>query len=414
MKKSSVIIIVVVFVVISLIAFGVVYLRQYIPKHNWFVTLNPKSEEPYGTKLLLSLLEKSYEEENFKIINKNISTEITDSVKNSLLFFIGHYTYYDSLTIEWFKKYMNNGNSIFIASNIIPEQILSKIFSLDTLHLNTTVHIDSIVEPWFISDSTKKFSFHYHFFKDTVPYRWSYISHNNFDTYWQKSTFKQRAFIDSSRVNFIELEYGAGSMYLYTTPELLTNFYLSTPEGYEYANLLFNVTGNPEKFYWDNISQFPVRMPGYSMETKNPLEFILSKKELRWSWYMAILGIILFFVFRLKRQQNPVPILSSDKNTSVEYAKAVGQLHYKTTTHQNLADQLMKLFDNFVKERYGINIKENKEVKIEKVAKHSGIEKKLIKEIYNSHIRIKYNPDPDTQQTIKLYNHLDHFYKNCK
>jgi len=123
---------------------------------------------------------------------------------------------------------------------------------------------------------------------------------------------------------------------------------------------------------------------------------------------------LLFAVFRLKRKQKPIEVILPDKNSSIEYAKAIGLLHYKTSSHSELAAQLMKLFFAFVKERYKITLNKDREIQKKQIAQHSGISIKIIDDIFREQFSIKYNPEPERGQTIKLHTLLEYFYQNCK
>lgn len=387
-------------------------IRQYLPKYRWQPALTYKSEQPYGLNQLYTILEKSYPENKFVLVNQPINSIIGDDKTKSLLFYAGYDTYYDSLTVQWFKEYMYRGNKICIASTNLPYQLLSEIFEIDGEYFYANSYSDSMITTHFLSDTSKIFQFHFQLLKKKGATEWHYFADTTMKVYWRNYLYEPLSELDSGRTNFIRVDYGRGSLYVYTTPLLLTNYYISTPRGFEYANHFFETMGTVETFYWDNFSRFPGF--GNSTDADNLLEFILSKKELRMAWYLLLLAIVLFALFKLKRRQKPIPVILPDKNSSIEFAKAVGLLHFKTSSTTDLSAQLMKLFFAFVKDRYKVNLNKDREIQKKQIVLLSGINKKIIDDIYKEHFSIKYNPEPDRSQSIKLHSLLEYFYQNCK
>ncbi|MBN2681621.1 MAG: hypothetical protein JXR58_03880, partial [Bacteroidales bacterium] len=111
---------IIVFSVIAALTAGFLILKQYMPEHNWQPTLSHKSSHPYGTSYLYNLLKESYDEDDFMELKKRPQKIIPDSDTNSLLFYIGYNSFFDSLSIEWIRKYMINGNKVCFASNQLP------------------------------------------------------------------------------------------------------------------------------------------------------------------------------------------------------------------------------------------------------------------------------------------------------
>ncbi len=414
MNKTTIIISSIIVLLTAFLGAAVLYFKQFAPKYNWNVTLRYNEKEPYDTKLLYMLLEDTYNKENFSIIHSRLKEKIDDAKTNNLVFFIGNYAYYDSVTTQSLKDFIYRGNSLCIASNSDPSQLLSFLTYYDTVENIINDYNSPLIHTHFTCDTNKKYNFHHQILKDTGNYNWGYLTKTKLSglTSYHPTTYL--SLLDKNYINFIKINYGKGSIFIYTTPILLSNYYLSTEEGYSYALRFFNEIGKHEKFIWDNSSLVFANIRSRSLDSENLLEFILSKKSLRWAWYLSITGIILFILFRLKRQQKPVPVLTPDKNASIEYAKAVGLLYYKTSSHQDLSEHMMKLFYNFIKTRYNLNIKEEKESLIKHVSVSSGMKKEEISIIFDAHIKVKFNPQAEAGHTLKLHSTLENFYKNCK
>ncbi len=415
MKRNTIIIFVVVLLAVTLFAGGYFYLRQFSPRYEWLPDYRHTSEQPYGTKLLYELLKKKYGKENFILVNKKPSRVISDEEKNSLLFYVGFNTHFDSLTVEWLKKYIERGNQVCIASDYLPFSLLNSIYTIDSVSFYTRAYLAGEIETVFENKKEEKYSFHHQFRKDTAEFSWNYFSDTVVNAYRQNYVCEPLSRIDSGRVNFLKFEHGDGKLFVFTTPVLLTNYYIISGKGYSYSSDFFNQFDSFEALYWDNFNRLPQYNPNRRvLDSNNPLEFILENRSLRLSWYLILLGLLMYVLFRLKRRQNPVRIINSDKNTSIEYAKAVGLLHYKTSEHAELADRLIKLFYQYVNSRYGILQNLEKEEFIKLVSLHSEVDASQIDKLLKIHFQIKYNPAPEIRQTIQLHSELENFYKNCK
>ncbi len=431
MKKGGIIILsIVAGILIASAVGGILYIRQFAPKYTWNVKLRHTEDQPYDTKLLHTLLKESYGSKNFVTVDNNLKATIDTAKSGSLLFIIGKMACYDSVALESLQEFMERGNSICIASESPQTELFSELVYFNSKEEIIQSVSKPLVHPRFLTDTSFTFNFHFQVLKDTVKYAWKYLAKNSIIDWKFNHPVTYLSYLDEEYINFLKVGYEKGALYVYTTPVLLTNFYLSKKQGYEYANRFFKEMGNPEKIIWDNSSVIFSGSPtdssdcattpgfessgGRSFNKDNLLEFILSKRELRWAWYLSISGVFLFFVFRLKREQKPLVVLNPDNNASVEYAKAVGLLYYKTSPHKDLAEHMMKLFYNYIKTRYNINIKDEKQVLIKHIVLHSGLDTQTVSEIFNAHLKVKFNPDVDAEQTIRLHAALDNFYKNCK
>lgn len=400
---------------VALLAGGVMYLKQYTPEYYWFPNYKYDNDQPYGAKYLYDLLKDSYSSKEFHLLQKKPSAQIDDEETNSLLFYIGYNTFYDSVTVEWFKDYLQKGNKICIASDVLPFQLINDIYELDTLLFYTDTIISKSVTTTFDTNSPRQYSFHHQFIKDTVPFTWRFFSETTINHYWKNYLYEPISTLEKDKVNYLKISYGKGNLYVYTTPLFLTNYFFITEDGYNYANEFFTNLGDFNTIYWDDFSRIPGRnFGGGSINKNNPLEFILQNTALRWTWYLFLLGILLFSLFKLKRRQNPINILTPDKNTSIEYVKAVGLLHYKTSGYNDLATRLMRIFQQYIHNKYGITQHLEKEEQIKQLTLHSGLTRKKIESIFKSHFSIKFNPEPEVSNIIKLHSDLEYFYKNCK
>lgn len=413
MKKSNLIIVFIALILVGLITAGIIYVLQYMPDYSWRISLNSKSDQPYGTKFFHDILLEQTGKENFKTLISRNGNTLDNAQSNALYMLVGQAAFYDSITAEKLINFIRDGNEAFIATYSFPNGLAELIFE----------KIDSIshykkYETSLISVSTtqssNKYSFHFQYLKDTAKYYWSYLDTDlsDIDSYLY---FKALGYLDSSKVNYFRARVGAGKIYFLSTPILLTNYYLSKPKGLEYTNSLLGYLKPYDKIIWDESSKIPDftfhPTVGFS---NNPIYFILSKPGLRWAWYLSLAAVLMYMLFAMKRRQRPIPLMPQNKNTSVEFARAVGTLYYSHKNHQKLANDLMQLFLAFIRNRYQISTKAEQDVLAKQIALKSEVGENKILSILKEGFAIRYNPDPDSEEISRLHNQIEEFYKTCK
>jgi hypothetical protein len=153
---------------------------------------------------------------------------------------------------------------------------------------------------------------------------------------------------DSSRVNFIKVHYKTGDVFLHAQPAAFTNFHLLKDNHHEYAEKVLSYLPKND-IHWltnqkntDNIS-------------KSELDFIFNNPALKWAWYLFIFGMLVFMIFNAKRKQRIVPIIKPLENTTVDFAKTIGNLYYQEGDHTTIIDKKIIYFLEKIRNEYLID-----------------------------------------------------------
>lgn len=116
---------------------------------------------------------------------------------------------------------------------------------------------------------------------------------------------------------------GKGELIVVSTPLLFTNYGVLTPG---LSPLLM-------RFMSQIADRKVVRTISYNTTDgeydagQSPLHYVLSQPPLRAAWYMAAFVLLLFIVFKARRRQRVIPVVTPPKNHSLEFAKLVGTLY---------------------------------------------------------------------------------------
>ncbi len=405
-KKISIFIILLVAGILGVLIYN--YITEKLPKYKWNESYECKSDEPYGTKLLYNLLDE--ENEVFKI-NKSILRQLPLKEEHTNYFFIGNYYDTDSTDIEHLMNYVANGNKAFLFTTRFPSQILEKITDFEIIY---NYYDTTQVSISFPQNNSNAYKFKYQYLKDTANYYWYCVDSNYFeDTLQQLANFNQLSYVEDN-ICYYSVKYGKGEIYFHSIPLLFTNFNLIREDGYQNALQCFKYFYKG-KIYWDEKNQFLSNSMFFDSPDSSPLRYLLSQKSFRWAWYIGLSLIIIFMVFKSRREQRIIPILNKPQNTTVEFNKAISLLYYQANDNSIVAEEIMKMYLLHLKSKFNINVNISKyESYISEISKRSDLSEDFIKDIFTKHISAIYGDKKNKDSLIDFHRSIEYFYKNSK
>ncbi|SCY14404.1 protein of unknown function [Nonlabens sp. Hel1_33_55] len=182
------------------------------------------------------------------------------------------------------------------------------------------------------------------------------------------------------QVNFVEVAIGDGAIYYNLNPLAYSNYYMLNGKE-QYVAESFSYLQN-DHIYFDNYGKSGRRV------VSSPLRFILSQESLRWAYYLAIAGILLYMIFVSKREQRIVPVIKPLQNATVEFTKTIGNLYYQSGDYTSIVDKKITFFLERVRSTYYLNTEKLDSSFIKKLATKAG------------------QPQDQTQELIQLINNL--------
>lgn len=412
-KRTQLILIIV--IPVLLLALGIYYFRTvYVPKFRWDENYDYKNNQPYGLKLLYDILSESRSEDQFIRINKDPGAFFTGKDSTSLYFFTGYNYLISNDNATELAKFVARGNTAFI-STVQTEHVL---FDLLTESEHPMLYLsnfrDSMVNVTFNPQRKDSvFRFHYQIQKSKSYYDWLGINKQTFDDSLSYFNFRRVTAIDSGLVDCFSVKHGKGTFIFHFNPILLTNYNMANEKGLRYVNALLSAY-NTDKIYWDEFSKVYMPSPSGQTSADTPFRFILSERSLRWAWLLLCFLVLVYVTVNAKRRQARIPLIPENKNTTIEYLNSLATLHYEARSMAYIADEIIRQFYSFIKHKYGIAQKTDKDEFAALLASRSGITKKDICDIFKCHREIKYNQEPEKHTLIELYKATEYFYKNSK
>lgn len=395
-------------------------------RYSWYENYELDSNDPYSTKVLYETLKNGTEGDFYEVIGSIEETVAKDSFTCPANYiFVGNEPYLNSWNVDALLNFAEAGNNVFISSNYLPSA-LTEVLDIDgcdtwygySMYKDTAVVLN-FMHPAFISDTGFRYSYLYE--KDTTRYTWKYLNTNDWCDY--ETPAIRLGSLDTSLVNFIQIPWGEGQIYLHTTPIAFTNLYMIEPSGYNYFNTVMSHMPNGDVI-WDEIAHDPLQ----ELEQENqrnhgapdtPLQFILSQQSLRWAWYLTIVAVLLYLFFHMKRRQRAIPLIVPYENTSIEYAHTLGELHFLSGDHYKIAQKMMRSFQYHIRQRYKINTDLKWEEYIKTLSSRSSVPEHILKQLFKKFESMQHEFETRQQKVseedlIALYKLIQHFHKNSK
>jgi hypothetical protein len=409
MNRNTIIILLIV-VGGGLISLFYLFIKQYSPEYHWNEQYHKKSEEPYGLSIFYGLLDQG--ENNVVNIKRDFNKTLDTNKTNTSYIAVGDFLYVDSLRAAHILKYVEKGNNALLITNSAPLEIARmNVYHHDSI-TGYFGEFDSLFSVSFIDEGTRASrSFHHQNLKDTTGYYWYAYSKTYFYDTLAVDDFEAISEMNK-KINCYSFNWGKGSVIIHSSPILFTNYNIIQKDGFTNANKILSYL-NGGDIYWDEISRRNIsENKGVEGET-NPLQFLFSHYTLRWGWYLFLFTILIYLLFRTKREQRIIPLLPKNTNSTISYVKAIGVLYFQKGQHKLIANELYTLLLADLRNKYQINTTLKEPELIAQVSVKSGIEEETITALFKHFRKVKYSPMANSKDLINLHNAIEFYYKNC-
>lgn len=385
-------------IIILLVLFiGLVVFEYTAPKPpDWKPSFQKKDKIPFGSYIMYELLEDIFPGKEIKNNEKSLYQSFhNQEYKNTTCLIITNEFKPDKVTLEALLEFVEQGNKVFVAATSFGENFM------DTLNF------------------TSKFYFSDFERNDSLPYNFENRNLKTDSAYWIKSGYSNFYFdsinntetkvianLDSNRVNFFRQKFGDGEFFIHNQPFAFTNYNLLMENNAEYVFKLLSYLDN-ENIIWDESFK-----PGKAGST--PLAYILSQDALKSGWYMILFLGAIFMFFSSKRKQRVIPIIKRPENSSLEFAKTLGNLYLSGKNHKDIALKKYHYWVDFLRVKYYIHLEAGEVLLPEKIAEKTGVKEELIKRIISARNHIENAPAISAEQLLSFNGILEKFYVSRK
>lgn len=303
--------------VLVIIAIGLIEAGQRDPI-DWQRSYGVQDKIPFGTYVLYHELKSIFpDNETIKPIKEPLYLYLKNRAATTPpadLFYIGRDFDYEQSTIDKLLEFVSEGNEAFIAVRNLPDLLLDtlgvSIRSFSETEAAISLRASDTVY-WYLAGIADSVRAH------------KLFSFNFFDSLKADNThiLGYARMAQVSVPNFVVVKFGKGHFFLNLAPDLFTNYYLLDKDDYALALQSLSYLKGHQIFWVDLSYKDPF--------SSSPLRFILSQPALRIALYLLLLALVLYLIFKSKREQAAIPIVLPEPNLSVAFAETIGSLYYE-------------------------------------------------------------------------------------
>ena len=387
-----------------MVLLGIIVTEIVRPKPiNWRPSYTATSKIPFGCFVLFNELPTLFPNSKIETVEESVYDVLIkrDSNHASSYLIINDFLALDQQEVNQLLNFVASGNQVFLAASELGGPLA------DTLNIRIERHYG------FSEDSVTVDLTHHSFKSDSFIFeRGVYPAYfASIDTIHTEilghMKFKDNSFLNNEErtvkkvPNFIKTNFGEGSFLINTLPVAFTNYYVLT-DNQKYVTQTFSYLKDGH-LYWDNYKK-----SGRIIIT-SPMRFVLNQPALKWAYYLAIVGLLLFVVFKSKREQRIIPILKPLENSSVEFTRTVGSLYHQNKDYTDLNGKKINFFLSFVRRNYYMNTTVLDENFITQLSVKSGNHLKETKQLIEFIIGLKNKPFHSENDTITLSKKINTF-----
>ncbi len=364
---------------------------------DWTTTYLPEDKNPFGTYILRQHTKDIFPKTVQKVYQTNIYNTLGSLPQGSSNYLIiASNLDVSESDFKAMRKYMEAGNYILIAA----------------FHMEGALADSLNIELGSNFDAQNKTKYPINF---TSPYL-----KRDMDYYFEKGIAAQYfSSIDTAKAlvlgrkydehpNLIQYRFGKGALLLCPNPQLFTNYSLLNENGANYVAKVFSYLPQSKTLIWDEYYTRPV------VNSQSVLRVLFSYESLRWAYYLALFGLVVFVLYEMKRRQRIIPILDPLKNSSVEFAQTIGRVYYQQRNHHDIIEKKISYFLEYLRNKYRIKTTELDQEFVETLINITGVDSALISQLMGYILAFNQRDQKakiDDQYLIAFNQLIEQFYK---
>lgn len=369
---------------------------------DWEESFDEKSNKPYGVSVLYKELPNLFKDHKFRTVyhqpdsylSANSEDGYGEHIAEGSYIIIGNSDYLEDESIDELLNFVDAGNTLFISDYYFSQKF----------HDTLDVSVDFIDNE---KDSISYQSLKHLSIEETM------LDRNPSDQYFSEfDSINHKVLghskIDYKHVNFLQVPFGSGNVFLHLEPKAFTNYNLLKEDRYKYVEGVLSYLPDND-IYFDSYTKMQTGYDG-DVEQESNLGWFLEQLSFKWAWYTAIIFGILFMIFNAKRRQRIIKIIKPLQNTTVAFVKTVSNLYFDTQDHKNLVDKKITYFLEKIRHDLNINTDILDEEFKEKLASKTGKKKEDVKKLVDYINLMRSKNEFFEENLTKLNRHIEAFY----
>jgi len=397
------------------ILLGIVYIESIKPKEiNWFPSYDAKHKIPYGTYVLHKELPSLFANKKIRDVYESPYLFLKDSINKGTYFFVDENLNFGEDEFNELLKFVARGNTIFMSTNSV---------TIDTLNIKTKYLSTSAFEEKAYQKLVNKNldTNEYQFDRDFPKTYFSSIDTLKTTILGELVIRNEKDSVVSNEPNFIKTKFGKGAFYLHTFPQAFTNYNMLLNSNYTYVASVLSYlnTNNNNSLREENASysssSTTILWDAYYKTGKSgissPMYYILSSKHLKWAYYMALIGVLFFVIFKGKRDQRFIPIITPLKNQTLAFTRTIANMYYEKSDHKNIAIHKINYFLEYIRVHHRLATLKIDAVFYENLARRSGNSVESVEKLFKKITIIQSKEKIAQEELIALNKGIEMFKK---
>lgn len=372
--------------------------QYYKPKPtDWTATYLKEDKIPMGTYILYQELGSIFPEAMISPSRLPVYNTLKDKeFRHSIYLFIAGEVKMDEYDYQELVKYMEKGNSVLIAAYQLSELLT------DTLNLR----MNSVLN--YAGKKATRINFVAPALKDRKGYA---FNKGLGDQYFSRVDTSRASALGRNAngdVNFVKYTYGKGALYILPSPQLLSNYNLLNPVGANYMAKALSCLPPAKKVIWDENNTKG------NVDDASVLRVLFRNDRLRWAYYLALTGLLVFVFFEMKRRQRIIPVIDPLKNTSVDFVKVVGKVYYQQRDNRDIVQKKISYFLEHVRTNYRLKTTKLDEMFVSDLVLKSGVTEEVTRHLIEMINKLNNAVVINDNELIKLNKLIEKFYKQAQ
>ncbi len=365
---------------------------------DWTVTLSNADKNPYGGFIVYSQLQHIFPASVISSNRNSVYQQINNTEETNTAYIIMGAAYRPaSTTTTELKNYVSKGNYVIASADWFYTPFLDSL-GVEADRFVTLAAKDS-TSVNFVNKALKTTK-NYTFFRGTI------------DQYFSKIDTAKAIVLSTNnkgRPVYIKIPYGRGAFLLHSAPLCFSNYFLLHKHNASYASkALSYLPATVQRVYWDEHEKLGVEGP------QTPFRFLLSNEYLRWALRLALIGMILYVLFEMKRRQRIIPIVEPLKNSTLDFVKTVAGVYFNEKNNKEIADQKTTYFLEFIRHRFNLASHDMNHDFTEQLHRKSGVNKDDLTTLINIIVAVSENKNITDHTLLNLNRNIDNFYKDFR
>ncbi|HZJ20848.1 MAG TPA: DUF4350 domain-containing protein [Pricia sp.] len=397
-----------IYIVIAVFTVGLLLLLQYNkPKEiNWFPSYVSTHKIPYGTYVLGDIMQNLFGEKTQQINEPPFAFLDTNKNIEGTYIFINDYIEFGETELNRLLDWTSKGNTLFLASRDFEDQLL------DTLHLNTASlysdyenvrsHRHRLVNPKLETKNGYLFKK-----EDYVTYFMEYGTQEmtviGTVTNINKSNTSKEQFY-----NVVKCKFGNGEVILSTFPKAFTNFFILQDDNKNYTAGLLSYLDGSRNIYMDNNYK-----SGKSVYI-SPMHIFLNTKELKWAYYLVLIGALIYIIFEGKRKQRAIPVVLPIINQTLAFTRTIADMYYEKGEAKPIAEHKIANFLEYIRSRFHLGTIQREEEFYINLSSRSGHSVEEIQRLFAFLEQVRNQETVTDNQLKELNTSIEKFKKRVK